>query len=524
MYPTRRGWTAAALAVVLAVLAVVFARPLMLTGAALVGAWLLAHQYRFARDLEQTVESLSVVQAPARTAVQTGDEVPVTLAVTREVDTALTLEITAGLPVAATATRPFLVTLEPALEQANRTRPVAWPVAGRHSFDRATVAVTDGLFRETVTVGSRPTMTVEPPSPRAIHVGEGGDRISASYGSHDAGRTGSGIELAELREYVPGDMGSEIDWNATARHGTPYVREYEAETDRRTLLVVDHRASLATGLRAETKLDGLREVALVIAGAARRLNDPLGLVTVGDGGITSYRGMASSASNYGPVRHELLGLEPTDETDASSPTAISGREKPPSTDGTERSSSSTDSAGARGSPHTNARSTAISASGTSGSLLRRRTTPADVQRSLADLEGSNDSFARTLRPFYADRQVYRERIAEDPLYGAVQRGISGAKGSVWTVICTDDSRPAELRETVTLAQRGGRRVMVLLTPSVLYEPGGLADSERAYDRYVAFEEFRRELAQMGNVTVLEVGPADRLSALLEAGRSRGGRA
>jgi len=66
--------------------------------------------------------------------------------------------------------------------------------------------------------------------------------------------------------------------------------------------------------------------------------------------------------------------------------------------------------------------------------------------------------------------------------------------------------------------------LVLLAPSVLYEPGGLADIEQAYDRYVEFEQFRRELARIDNVTALEVGPTDRLSAVIEAGRSRGGHA
>ncbi|RZV10920.1 uncharacterized protein DUF58 [Natrinema hispanicum] len=311
MYPTRQGWTVAALAVVLAVLAVVFARPLVLVGSALIGAWLLAHQYRFTRDLERTVESLSVVQSPTRTAVQTGDETPVTLTATREAKTELTLEVSAGLPVAATATRPFVLSLEPAIEQANRTRTVTWPVAGRHTFDKITVTATDGLFRETITAGSTPTVTVEPPSPRSIHVGEGGDRIAASYGSHESRRTGTGIEPAELREYLPGDTGRRIDWKATARHTTPYVREYEAESDRRTLLAVDHRSSLAMGSEGETKLEALREVALVIAGNTRRLNNPLGFVTVGDGGITNYRGIASSTVNYRPIRRQLLSLEPT---------------------------------------------------------------------------------------------------------------------------------------------------------------------------------------------------------------------
>ncbi|PGF17135.1 DUF58 domain-containing protein [Natrinema sp. CBA1119] len=528
MYPTRQGWTVAALAAVLAVLAVVFARPFVLAGAALVGAWLLAHQYRFGRDLERTVDSLSIDQSPARTSVRTGDEVPVTLAATRGAETALTLEIAAGVPVAADATNRLVLTLEPESERADRTRTIGWPVAGHHSFDGATVTATDGLFRETLTAGPRPTVTVEPPTPRTIHVGEGGDRTAASYGTHEAGRAGSGIELAELREYVPGDTGAEIDWKATARHTTPYVREYETETARQTLLVVDHRAALSVGPRTETKLEALREIALVIAGNARRLNDPIGLVTVGDDGITGSLDLASPAANYSSIRRRLLALEPTADGDATPATAISGRADATSASGsrdeTSPSAGPSDAGASSAEAVATSPSAGISGGAGSASVARRRTTPAEVHRSLADLEGADDAFASTLRPFYADRRVYRERIVEDPLYAAVRKGIANAEGAVWSVICTDDSRPAELRETVALARRGGNEIMVLLAPSVLYEPGGLADVERAYDRYVEFEEFRRELARMDGVTALEVGPADRLSAVLEAGRTSGGRA
>lgn len=513
MYPTRQGWTVAALAVVLAVLAVVFARPLVLVGSALIGAWLLTHQYRFTRDLEQTVESLSVVQSPARMAVQTGDETPVTLTATREAKTELTLEIAAGLPVTATAIRPFLISLEPGVEQANRTRTVTWPVAGRHTFDKVTITATDGLFRETMTLGSTPTMIVEELSPPSIHVGEGGDRIATSYGSHESRRTGTGIEPAELREYHPGDTGKRIDWKATARHTTPYVREYEAESDRRTLLVVDHRSSLAMGPQGETKLEALREVALVIARNTRRLNDPLGLVTVGDGGITSYRKLASPAVNYRPVRRQLLALEPTIAAD----TAVSNRK------GTSiKNSTEADLSGSGAFRSSITQLSTVSAGRNSVSFLQRNTTPADAERSFSDLEETDDTFARTLRPFYSDRQRYQERIAEEPLYGATHKGVTNAQNSIWTVICTDDSRPAELRETVSLARQGGNEVLVLLTPSVLYEPGGLADIEQAYDRYVEFEEFRRKLTRTRNVTAVEVGPVDRLSAILETGRSKGG--
>jgi len=148
---------------------------------------------------------------------------------------------------------------------------------------------------------------------------------------------------------VPGDTEKQIDWKATARHGTPYVRDYEAETDRRTLLVVDHRASLATGSRAETQLEALREIALVIAGNARRLNDPLGLVTVGDDGITNHIGMASSVVNYGSVRRHLLELEAT-AADTTPVATASRSDGPPTADATAASSSTIGSAETHESP------------------------------------------------------------------------------------------------------------------------------------------------------------------------------
>ena len=152
-----------------------------------------------------------------------------------------------------------------------------------------------------------------------------------------------------------------------------------------------------------------------------------------------------------------------------------------------------------------------------------RTTAADVTRHLAALEGDADEFARSLRPFLYDRQIYRERIGSEPLYGAVRSRLARQRGFVWTAIFSDDAHPAELRETVKLARADGNEVAVFLAPTVLHEPGGLADVERAYERYVAFERFRRELSRMERVTAFEVGPGDRLATVLEAGRSRGGR-
>lgn len=475
MFPTRRLWATLALAAFLAVLAVATADVLLLGGAALVGVWVLVRQYRFVHAVTETSETLAIEQSVAHSSARTGASVPLTLAATRDTATHLELTVEAGLPTGATvdADDPVAITLEPGETQAQLTADVDWPVAGTHRFDEATVTVSDGFARETLTVGDAPTVTVEPRAPRTIHVGEGGDRTTA-YGDHNAGRLGSGLEPAELREYVPSDKADRIDWHATARLATLHVREYESETDNRTMLVVDHRSVLATGPTGETKLDYLRDVVLALVANARRLGDPTGLITVGDEGITFRLEPATTPTNYARIRRQLLDLESTDEP---------------------------------GSPR-------------STTQLADRLTADDALAKRTALEGDRDPFATTLQPFYARRDGYRERIKSEPLYAGVRTAQRYMTETGMTVIVTDDQNPAELRETVQLARRNTGAVLVLLAPTVLYESGTLADAERAYERYVEFEQLRRDLSRLSGVTALEVGPQDRLETVLSAGRTR----
>lgn len=493
MEPTRRLWAVAALAAGLAVFGVVLARPLALAGTVLVGAWLVSRQYLFARAMADLTDNLSLSQSPAQIGVRTNESVPVTLSATLEAPSRLACRIRGGLPTAVVAEGSPDVSLDPGTTTATVTVDARWPIAGRHTFDRATLVATDGLFREHVPVGATPTVTVEPRGPRNLHVGEGGERIATAYGEHDAGRFGSGLEPAELREYVPGDAADRIDWNATARLGEPYVREFDAETDRTTMVVMDHREALSRGRDGETELDYLREVALAVADSARRVGDPLGLVSVGDDGVTNRFEPTTAADRYETVRRTILELEPTTATDARID---------------ERASTRTDVDGANAYRPRTARRRA------------QTKTLADVRQTLAALEGQDDALARTVRPFYADRDPYLELFDSQPLYRAVRTTVAREQGRVFTVLCTDDSAPAELRETVKLASQEGGSVLVLLAPSVLYEAGGLTDVDRAYEWYVEFEDLRRELARLEGVTALEVGPGDRLSTVLAAGRGR----
>jgi uncharacterized protein (DUF58 family) len=60
-------------------------------------------------------------------------------------------------------------------------------------------------------------------------------------------KSGSGVEFADHRDYVPGDDFRYLDWNVYQRFGRLLVRLYEEEEDLSIYLVVDTSASMGFG-------------------------------------------------------------------------------------------------------------------------------------------------------------------------------------------------------------------------------------------------------------------------------------
>jgi uncharacterized protein (DUF58 family) len=88
---------------------------------------------------------------------------------------------------------------------------------------------------------------------------------------------GHGIEFAEVRGYQSGDDFRSIDWNVSARMGSPYVKTFEEERELTLLLLVDRSGSVEFGQPC-TKAQLAVEVAAVLALAAARQNDRVGAV------------------------------------------------------------------------------------------------------------------------------------------------------------------------------------------------------------------------------------------------------
>lgn len=93
---------------------------------------------------------------------------------------------------------------------------------------------------------------------------------------------GAGMEFDAVRPYQPGDDVRRIDWNVTARMEQPYVKRYVESRELSVMLVVDASASGDFGSVNRFKREVAAELAAVLAFAATRNNDKVGLLVFTD--------------------------------------------------------------------------------------------------------------------------------------------------------------------------------------------------------------------------------------------------
>jgi uncharacterized protein (DUF58 family) len=138
------------------------------------------------------------------------------------------------------------------------------------------------------------------PALRALQIEVGRRLQGLLAGDYRSSRYGDGVELAQIRPYVPGDDVRRIEWNVTARMGEPHVRVNMAERVLVTWLLLDTSPSMHFGTADRRKADVADGVAFALGHVATRRGNRLGVVTFGDHDPTTL------PPNQG--RHGLLGL------------------------------------------------------------------------------------------------------------------------------------------------------------------------------------------------------------------------
>lgn len=103
--------------------------------------------------------------------------------------------------------------------------------------------------------------------------------LSGSYHSVFKGR---GLDFEEVREYQPGDDVRTIDWNVTARTGSPHIKKFREERELNIMVLVDVSASDQLGSGPQSKKELAAEVASVFAFSALRNGDKVGVLLFTD--------------------------------------------------------------------------------------------------------------------------------------------------------------------------------------------------------------------------------------------------
>lgn len=107
--------------------------------------------------------------------------------------------------------------------------------------------------------------------------------VDASFaGQYESVFKGRGMQFDEVREYTPGDDIRTIDWNVTARTGKPYIKRFVEEREMTVLFAVDLSASGDFGTVNKMKNELGAEFCAVLAFAAAKNNDKVGLLIFTD--------------------------------------------------------------------------------------------------------------------------------------------------------------------------------------------------------------------------------------------------
>jgi uncharacterized protein (DUF58 family) len=132
------------------------------------------------------------------------------------------------------------------------------------------------------------------------------DTFAGRYESIFKGR---GMDFDEVREYQPGDDVRTIDWNVTARTGWLHVKKYVEERELTVLIIFDASGSFDFGTGTRLKRDLAAEVGAVLAFAAIRNNDKVGLLIFTDE-IETFVPPRKGSKHVLRIIREILHFEP----------------------------------------------------------------------------------------------------------------------------------------------------------------------------------------------------------------------
>jgi uncharacterized protein (DUF58 family) len=128
-------------------------------------------------------------------------------------------------------------------------------------------------------------------------------------GEYESVFKGRGMEFDEVREYQVGDDVRSIDWNVTARAGKPFIKIFREERELTVIFIVDLSASGSFGSVSQTKNELAAEICALLAFAAIKNNDKVGLIVFTDH-VEMFIPPGKGARHVLRVIREILSFHP----------------------------------------------------------------------------------------------------------------------------------------------------------------------------------------------------------------------
>jgi uncharacterized protein (DUF58 family) len=97
-------------------------------------------------------------------------------------------------------------------------------------------------------------------------------------GEYQSSFKGQGLDFDDFREYQHGDEIRFIDWNVTARMGSPFIRKFREERELNVILAVDVSGSADYGSVHFSKREIAAETAAILGFSALQNGDKCGLL------------------------------------------------------------------------------------------------------------------------------------------------------------------------------------------------------------------------------------------------------
>ena len=128
-------------------------------------------------------------------------------------------------------------------------------------------------------------------------------------GEYQSTFKGRGMSFSEVRSYQYGDDVRNIDWNVTARTGSPFVKIFEEERELTVMLLIDISKSSFFGTQKQFKNEVITEICAVLAFSAINNNDKVGVIFFTDQ-IEKFIPPKKGRQHILRIIRELIDFEP----------------------------------------------------------------------------------------------------------------------------------------------------------------------------------------------------------------------